>query len=336
MVGSAQLTCPPKGWRGANLTPALAAAVDRWMRWLRSERRYSEHTLVGYDRDLKVFLEFMPLHLEHPRGQVFQVEAAHLAGLHARDFRAYLAWRLKNGLGPASLARGLSVVRGFFRFCEREDLFRNAAIHGLRTPKQPHGVPKPLTVREAKTALGKITTVSGEPWVQARDLAVLALLYGCGLRIAEALDLNRHQAPFGDVLMVKGKGGKERLVPVLPVVRHAANDYLTLCPHAVAGDGPLFLGVRGGRLDQRIIRAQMQKMRIALGLPSTASPHALRHSFATHLLAGGGDLRTIQELLGHASLSTTQRYTEVDSAHLLNVYRSAHPREKTKKKKGGP
>ncbi len=330
MVGSAQLTCPPKGRRGANLAPALAAAVDRWMRWLRSERRYSEHTLVGYDRDLKVFLDFMLLHLGQTPG------LDDLAGLHALDFRAYLARRRNDGLGPASLARGLSAVRGFFRFCEREDLFRNAAIHGLRTPKQPHGVPKPLTVREAATALTEITTVSGEPWVQARDLAVLALLYGCGLRIAEALDLNRHQAPFGDVLMVKGKGGKERLVPVLPVVRYAANSYLTLCPHAVAGDGPLFLGVRGGRLDQRIIRAQMQKMRIALGLPSTASPHALRHSFATHLLARGGDLRTIQELLGHASLSTTQRYTEVDAAHLLNVYRSAHPREKTKKKKGGP
>jgi integrase/recombinase XerC len=330
MVGSAQLTGRPTGQGGANLAPDLTRAVDRWMQWLRSERRYSEHTLVGYDRDLKVFLDFMVRHL----GQTPGLED--LAGLHALDFRAYLARRLNDGLGPASLARGLSAVRGFFRFCEREELFRNAAIHGLRTPKQPHGVPKPLTVREAATALAEITTVSGEAWVQARDLAVLALLYGCGLRIAEALDLNRGQAPFGDVLMVKGKGGKERLVPVLPVVSQAANAYLTLCPHAVAGDGPLFLGVRGGRLDQRIIRAQMQKMRIALGLPSTANPHSLRHSFATHLLAGGGDLRTIQELLGHASLSTTQRYTEVDAAHLLNVYRAAHPREKTKKKKGGP
>ncbi|MBT3534566.1 MAG: tyrosine recombinase XerC [Rhodospirillaceae bacterium] len=330
MAGSAELI--PR--RGAG----LADAVGRWMEWLRSERRYSEHTLSGYDRDLNVFLDFLVTHL----GQVPDLDD--LAGLKALDFRAYLARRRNDGLGPASLARALSAVRGFFRFAERQGLFKNPAIHGMRTPKQPHGVPKPLTVNEAATALADVTMVSEEPWVQARDLAVLALLYGCGLRIAEALDLNRGQAPFGDALMIKGKGGKERLVPVLPVVRHAAGAYLDLCPYDVPPQGALFLGVRGKRLDQRIIRSQMQKMRVALGLPSTATPHALRHSFATHLLAGGGDLRTIQELLGHASLSTTQRYTEVNEAHLLQVYKNAHPQERPggmdrrsglDKKKGG-
>ena len=326
MAGSAQLIRPPTRQRGAD----LADAVGGWMQWLRSERRYSVHTLTGYDRDLNGFLDFMVLHL----GEIPDLE--HLAGLRALDFRAFLARRRNDGLGPASLARALSVVRGFFRFCEREELFRNAAIHGLRTPKQPHGVPKPLTVKEAATTLTEITTLSEETWVQARDLAVLALLYGCGLRIAEALDLNRGQAPLGDVLMIKGKGGKERLVPILAVVRHVVGAYIKLCPFEVPGNGPLFLGVRGKRLNQRIIRAQMQRLRSALNLPSTATPHALRHSFATHLLSGGGDLRTIQELLGHASLSTTQRYTEVDAAHMLDVYRSAHPQENIKKKKGGP
>ncbi|MFP6749105.1 MAG: tyrosine recombinase XerC [Alphaproteobacteria bacterium] len=325
MAGSAELN--PR--RGAD----LAVAVGRWMQWLRSERRYSQHTLIGYDRDLNGFLDFLVQHLGQAPG------LDDLADLRALDFRAYLARRRGDGLGPASLARALSAVRGFFRFCERQGLVANAAIHDLRTPKRPHGVPKPLTVNEAATALAEVTIVSEEPWVQARDLAVLALLYGCGLRIAEALDLNRGQAPFGEALMVMGKGGKERLVPVLPVVRHAAAAYLKLCPHDVPATGPLFLGVRGGRLNQRIIRAQMQTLREALGLPSTATPHALRHSFATHLLAGGGDLRTIQELLGHASLSTTQRYTEVNEAHLLRVYRKAHPRERhdaLAKKKGGP
>ncbi len=307
----------------------MADAVGRWMEWLRSERRYSEHTLNGYDRDLNGFLDFMVQHL----GQAPDLED--LAGLRTLDFRAYLARRSADGLGPASLARSLSAVRGFFRFCERQELFKNPAIHSLGTPKRPHGVPKPLTVNEAATALAEVTILSDEPWVQARDLSVLVLLYGCGLRIAEALDLNRDQLPLGDTLMIKGKGGKERLVPVLPVVRHAVRAYLDLCPFDLPDSGPLFLGVRGGRLNQRIVRLQMQKLRVALSLPATATPHALRHSFATHLLAGGGDLRTIQELLGHASLSTTQRYTEVNEERLLDVYNKAHPQARGKKK-GGP
>ena len=297
----------------------VAAAAARWRTWLQSERRYSEHTLTGYNRDLNGFLEFVAQHLGRAPG------LDDLAALRSLDFRAYLARRRNDGLAPASLARALSVVRGFFRFCERQGLLANAAIHNLRTPKQPHGVPKPLTVNEAAAALDAVAMLSDEPWVQARDAAVLTLLYGCGLRIAEALGLNRDQAPLQDSLMVRGKGGKERLVPVLPVVAAAVRAYLDLCPFELPGQGPLFLGVRGKRLDQRIVRGQMQRLRIALGLPATATPHALRHSFATHLLSGGGDLRTIQELLGHASLSTTQRYTEVNAEHLLDVYRKAHP-----------
>ncbi len=316
MAGSAEVA--PR-W-GAD----VADAYRRWYKWLRSERRYSQHTLVGYERDLSDFLDFIARHV----GQSPAFED--LAALRTFDFRAYLAQRRNDGLGPASLARVLSSVRGFFRFCERQGFFTNAAIHGLGTPKQPHGVPKPLAVNEAVTAVEDVSILSEEPWVQARDVAVLTLLYGCGLRVAEAMELNRGQAPLGEALMVRGKGGKERLVPVLPVVAEAVRKYLDLCPYDLPGCGPLFLGVRGKRLNQRIVRAQMQKLRLALNLPTSATPHALRHSFATHLLSGGGDLRTIQELLGHASLSTTQRYTEVDSEHLLDVYRKAHPQARSK------
>ena len=320
MVGSVELT----PIRNADVADATA----RWRSWLRSERRYSPHTLTGYDRDLQVFLDFVAQHLGRTPG------LDDLGALQTLDFRAYLARRRNDGLGPASLARALSAVRSFFRFCERQELLANAAIHGLRTPKQPHGVPKPLTVNEAVGAVEDVAMLSDQPWVQARDVAVLTLLYGCGLRIAEALALNRDQAPLQESLIVRGKGAKERLIPVLLVVRRAVDAYLDLCPYDLSVRGaaePLFLGVRGKRLNQRIVRARMQQLRITMGLPSTATPHALRHSFATHLLAGGGDLRTIQELLGHASLSTTQRYTEVNSEHLLKVYREAQAVAKKRK-----
>ena len=330
MAGSVELT----PLRNADVTNAIA----RWRTWLRSERRYSPHTLIGYERDLQTFLyiitEILIEKSEEIKDPGWAPGLDELGALGAPEFRGYLAQRKGAGRGPASLARGLSAVRGFFRFCERQDLLANAAIHGLRTPKQPHGVPKPLTVNEAVGAVEDVAMLSDTPWVQARDVGVLTLLYGCGLRIAEALALNRDQAPLQDSLIVRGKGGKERLVPVLPVVRRAVDAYLEYCPYNFPGQGaekPLFLGVRGKRLNQRIVRARMQQLRITLGLPSTATPHALRHSFATHLLAGGGDLRTIQELLGHASLSTTQRYTEVNSEHLLKVYREAQAVAKKRK-----
>ncbi len=298
------------------LTPLIAA----WRDWLRAERRLSPHTLSAYDRDLGDFLGFLTHHLGGPPGP------ADLAGLAPSDFRAWLAERALRGLEKSSTARALSVVRGFFRFLEKRGDVANAAIGGVRGPRVPRSVLKALTVGEAADALSGVGDLTDEPWIAARDTAVISLLYGCGLRIGEALGLNRRVAPLGETLTVTGKGDKTRLVPVLPVVRQAVDAYLAAVPFVLAPDGPLFVGVRGGRLGARQIQGRLQVLRGWLGLPETATPHALRHSFATHLLAGGGDLRAIQELLGHASLSTTQRYTDVDAAHLLDVHRAAHPR----------
>ena len=220
----------------------------------------------------------------------------------------------------------MSTVRGFFRYLEKHGLGHNPALGAVRTPKVPKSVPKALDIAEALESVEAVADFTDTPWIAKRDIAVLMLLYGCGLRIGEALALNRHQAPRADTMVVTGKGNKQRLVPVLPVVREAVEDYLAACPRPLEPDDPLFIGARGKRLDASVIQKQMRKIRILFGLPETATPHALRHSFATHLLAGGGDLRTIQELLGHASLSTTQRYTDVDSARLMAVYEAAHPR----------
>ena len=212
---------------------------------------------------------------------------------------------------------------------ERNERGRNHAIRTVRTPKLPQSVPKPLDVRDAAVTVTDIGALASEPWIASRDIAVMTLLYGCGLRISEALGLTRRDAPDGDAMTVLGKGNKQRMVPVLPVVREAIDTYLAECPHHLEADDPLFVGARGGPLNARIIQRQMQKLRGWLGLPDTATPHAMRHSFATHLLAGGGDLRSIQELLGHASLSTTQRYTAVDTEKLLREYRATHPRARS-------
>ena len=230
-----------------------------------------------------------------------------------------------------SNARALSTLRGFFRFLDRRGLASNAALAAVRTPKLPHSVPKPLSAEDAALALQRIGDLAEEPWLGKRDIAILTLFYGCGLRLSEALGLTRAEAPLEPgMLTITGKGRKTRLVPVLPAVASAIADYVATCPHRLASKGPLFVGARGGPLNPRLVQRQMQRLRALLGLPETATPHALRHSFATHLLAGGGDLRAIQELLGHASLSTTQRYTAVDSARLLGVYDQAHPRAKAK------
>ena len=258
-------------------------------------------------------------------------DLAALGTLSVRDFRAWLARRAAEGRAKVSTARALSVVRVLFRHLEREGLPASSALALIQGPKTPRAVPRPLSEAEAAaaTAVGR----GGEnvaDWVVLRDGAVLLLLYGCGLRIGEALALDRRDAPHSDGglhgLTVTGKGGKRRRVPVLPVVARAIADYLAACPHTLGPDDPLFVGVRGRRLQPRLVQQAMARLRGALGLPPTATPHALRHSFATHLLAGGSDLRTIQELLGHASLSTTQRYTEVDEASLLAAYDAAHPR----------
>jgi len=300
--------------------PATAAAVARWQAWLRAERRASPHTLDAYLRDLWQFLDFLGTHLGGAPGPT------ELAALKPLDFRAWLARRHRAEYEPASTARALSAVRGFFRFAAKNGLFANGALSAVRAPRLKPGVPKALTAGEALHAVEAAGTVADEPWVQARDAAVVTLLYAAGLRIAEALSLRRRDAPLPEAMTIRGKGGKDRLVPLLPVARAAVDAYLGLVPFALAPAGPLFVGLKGGPLGARRVQELMQRLRGALGLPAEATPHALRHSFATHLLGAGGDLRTIQELLGHASLSTTQRYTAVDAAALLAAYDRAHPR----------
>ncbi len=301
----------------------VRAAVTSWISWLGSERRSSANTLAAYERDIASFLSFLTAHLGKEPG------LADLQALRAADVRAYLAHRRGDGLQSTSLARALSAVRGYFRFLGKRGLVSNPAVTGIQSPKLPRAVPKPLTIEGAGEAL-VAAAESAEEWIGLRDVAILTLLYGCGLRISEGLGLRRQQAPFGSSLVITGKGNKQRLVPVLPAVRAAVDAYIAACPFDLAPDGPLFVGARGKQLQAAIVQRRMQTLRRALNLPETATPHALRHSFATHLLAAGGDLRTIQELLGHASLSTTQRYTEVDAEHLRAVYDKAHPRAKAR------
>ncbi|HKS88955.1 MAG TPA: tyrosine recombinase XerC [Stellaceae bacterium] len=297
----------------------LRAAIALWAGWLGGERRASAHTVAAYGRDLAGFLEFLTVHLGERPG------LAAFGRLTPADYRAWLAHRAAD-IERASLARGLSVVRGFMRFLERRGLAASPALLALRAPKLPKSVPKALSVADAVEIVEAPAVMVASAWQAKRDVAVLTLLYGCGLRISEALGLRRGAAPLGEQITITGKGNKERLVPVLPAVREAVAHYLAACPYAPGRDGPLFVGARGGPLNPRLVQKQMQLLRGGLGLPESATPHALRHSFATHLLGGGGDLRAIQELLGHASLSTTQRYTAVDTARLLAVYESAHPR----------
>ena len=295
-------------------------AVDGWRRWLATEKRASDHTIRAYLGDVARFLVFVAGHLGRPPG------LNDLGDLALGDFRAYLAGRARSGAGAASRARGLSGIRNFFRHLDRAGILHNPAIAGLSGPKPPRGVPKALTAEDAAAVLETAAEISDRDWVGRRDRALFTLLYGCGLRIAEALSLTRGDLPADGTLKVVGKGRKERLVPVLPAVAEALAAYVAACPHAMRPGDPLFVGVRGGPLNPGVAERQMRRLRRLLGLPETATPHALRHSFATHLLAGGADLRAIQELLGHSSLSTTQRYTDVDVEQLLAVHRDTHPR----------
>ncbi len=305
--------------------PEVAAELGRWLGHLASERRMSPKTVEAYRRDAGQFLAFLAEHLGGAPS------LSDLAALKPADVRAFMAARRAVGIGSRSLMRTLAGVRSFARFLERNHKGNVAALRAVRAPKIAKTLPKPLPIDAAKRMVD-VDLRAGEerePWILARDAAVLALLYGSGLRISEALGLRRQDVPApraGDVIVVTGKGNKKRMVPVLPQVLQAIADYLALCPYGVAPDGPLFVGAKGGPLSPRILQLAMARLRGALGLPETATPHALRHSFATHLLARGGDLRAIQELLGHASLSTTQIYTAVDAERLLEVYRSAHPR----------
>ena len=299
---------------------ALAKAVERWLDWLTSERRASALTVGAYRDDVARFLSFVARH----HGEA--PSAALLATLAAADFRAYLAARRGEGVANVSNARALSALRGFFRWLDRNGVLKNHALTQIRAPKLPRHAPKPLSVDAAGAVVADNDDEGAAPWIAARDTALFSLLYGCGLRIGEALALDRRVLPLGDTMIVLGKGRKERVVPVLPAVREAVDAYAALCPGSGRKDAPLFLGARGKRLNPGVVQKKIRDLRPVLGLPDSATPHKLRHSFATHLLQGGGDLRAIQELLGHASLSTTQRYAEIDEGAMMAVYTNAHPR----------
>jgi len=295
------------------------ALMARWLAQLSGVRGASEKTVAAYRRDVSRFLGFMGEHCGGPLGR------AALADLSLGDFRAWMASERGRGLSGRSLARALSAVRGFFAWLGEAEGIDCAAVHAARAPKVSAGLPRPVPEADARAVL-EIAGEATEPWVAARDVAALTLLWGAGLRVSEALGLLRADAPLGEVIRVTGKGGRLREVPVLPAARAAVARYLALCPHDPGPHGALFLGVRGGPLDGRILRKVMETARRALGLPASATPHALRHAFATQMLAAGGDLRAVQELLGHASLSSTQVYTGVDEARLLSVHAAAHPR----------
>ena len=304
---------------------SVALQMTRWLTHLRSERRLSPKTLEAYARDIRQCLDFLCEHWGT------RVTLARFAALEASDMRAFMAMRRADDIAGRSLMRALAGLRSFGRFLEREGKGKVGALSAIRAPKVGKTLPKPLPMAAAKR-LADADERAGETretWVLARDAAVMALLYGSGLRISEALGLKRRDVPQpgeGDVLVVTGKGNKTRMVPVLQNVLQLIADYAAICPYALPPEGPVFVGARGGPFSPRIIQLAMARLRGALGLPDSATPHALRHSFATHLLSRGGDLRAIQELLGHSSLSTTQIYTGIDSERLLEVYRSAHPR----------
>jgi integrase/recombinase XerC len=311
--------------------PEVADAVALWLRGLEAERRLSKNTVEAYGRDVRQFLAFLAMHLGG------RVTLAAFRGLRPPDIRAFMAERRRQGICGRSLMRSLAGARSFARALERQGsgglgvLGGLGALTAVRGPKLAKTLPKPLPVAVAKRLAdaGLRAGEEREPWVLARDAAVMALLYGCGLRISEALGLKVKDIPepgCGDAIVVTGKGDKSRMVPVLETVLRLVADYLALCPYDPAPERPAFVGTKGGPLSPRIIQLAMARLRGALGLPETATPHALRHSFATHLLARGGDLRAIQELLGHASLATTQVYTAVDAERLMDVYRSTHPR----------
>lgn len=302
-------------------TPKLLTARKDWLEQLEKTRRVAKLTVEAYERDSRQFLSFLCQHLGH------RPDISDLSELRVADIRSFLAYRRNEGVGSRSLGRGLAGIRSFFNFLTRAGLADVPAARVVRTPKQPKSLPKPLNIADALHIVDKKTQLDDEPWVASRNATILTLCYGCGLRISEALSLT--PADFSDKnatsIYVTGKGGKTRLVPVIPAVHEAIDDYLSCCPFILPPDQPLFRGVRGGKLQRAIVERAVQQLRSSLGLPDSVTPHALRHSFATHLLSRGGDLRTIQELLGHASLSTTQIYTGVDTDRLMEVYKKAHP-----------
>lgn len=304
---------------GFALSEPLKTLRANWLDELSAIRRLSPRTREAYCRDLDQFMAFLSGHVGGT------LDIADLEALRPADLRAFLAARRKNGIGSHSLARGLSGIKSFFGHLERNGVMALEALSVIRAPKRPSTLPKALTVNEARATIDTVAEMETRPWVAARDTAVIALCYGAGLRISEALALSRRDLERQS-LRVTGKGGRIRLVPLIAVVRAAIEQYIGLCPFTLSPNEPMFRGVRGGPLSPRLVQLRVEELRGALGLPASATPHALRHSFATHLLGKGGDLRAIQELLGHASLSTTQIYTHVDTERLLDAYRQAHPR----------
>ena len=309
------------------MTPASDQALEllrRWLEHMESLRDASPKTIEAYRHDVAGFLGFLTQHHATPAGKTA------LAAVSVSDMRAWMAEARTKGLSARSIARNLSAVKSFYKWLSLNESIESAAVSATRAPRAKARLPRPVSAQAAFDIIDRIELQATEPWVAARDVAVATLLYGCGLRISEALGLKRADYPLAEVLRITGKGGKQRLVPVLPAAQRAVGEYVRLCPYDLVPSGPLFVGMRGKVLNPRAIQKVMEQARMQLGLPSTATPHALRHSFATHLLEAGGDLRAIQELLGHASLSTTQVYTSVDQARLMEIYEKAHPKGRNK------
>ena len=302
------------------LSPAAGDALSKWLDELRAVRGAAENTLTAYRGDVTEFISFMTLHKADPQG------LAALARLSVTDMRAWMAHTRADGTSARSLARKLSSVKAFYRWLAERKGYEPTAVLSVRAPKYQKKLPRPLAEDAARTLIDTIELQSQEPWIASRDVAVVTLLWGCGLRISEALSVKGSDMPLSSSLRIAGKGGKERIVPVLPAARSAVAEYIDLCPYDLESDAPIFRGARGGPLGPGAIQKVMARTRMQLGLPASTTPHAMRHSFATHLLNAGGDLRAIQELLGHASLSTTQAYTAVDTARLMEVYARAHPK----------
>lgn len=301
-------------------SPAARDALQGWLEARKALGGAAENTIQAYGRDVAGFLAFMTEHKGETQG------LAALARISVGDMRSWMAFERGRDVGARSLARKLSAVKGFYRWLSQREGFEPTAVLATRAPKFQRKLPRPLSAEAAQDVLDAVDLQHENPWISARDQAVVTLLYGCGLRISEALNLCGRDLPLADTLRIIGKGGKERLVPVIPAVRQAMERYLDLCPHPQGDALPVFRGLRGGKLNPRLVQKLIAEVRMQLGLPASATPHAMRHSFATHLLNAGGDLRAIQELLGHASLSTTQAYTAVDTARLMEVYQATHPK----------
>ena len=298
----------------------VVQVFENWRDWLSSERRLAENTQIAYVNDVTAFFHFFSEHIGS------NISMVNLQQLTITDLRSFLANRKRTGLSNTSMARKVSSIRNFFYYLNKFNYLKNEAINLLTSPKIPQAIPKALEQREAFSLLETPHGESTHPWVNARDRAVFSLLYGCGLRIGEIIALNGNEIPLSDSIIINGKGNKQRLVPVIPIIRELVKAYMEICPFGFSKGGPAFFGVRGQRLNPGVIQRSMRSMRGTLGLPPTATPHSLRHSFGTHLLMNGGDLRAIQELLGHASLSTTQKYTAIDTNYLKEVHRKFHPR----------